>query len=165
LRTYVIGPDGRRGIWFLSLDAARLGAVLAARASYRLPYMWAHVEMRRRGSIVRYRGWRRWPAPRADYDLSIDIGAPVSEVDAFERFVTARWHLFSPARLALPPSRIDLARTTVAHAPWPLHTARVLYLEETLLAAAGLPAPATEPIALFSRGVITRFAPRVAAAG
>ena len=31
VRTYVRGPDGRRGIWFLSLDAARLGGVLLAR--------------------------------------------------------------------------------------------------------------------------------------
>src|ERR1041384_4832910 len=33
LRTYVRGPDGIRGIWFFSLDAARLLAVLGARVS------------------------------------------------------------------------------------------------------------------------------------
>jgi uncharacterized protein YqjF (DUF2071 family) len=161
LRTYVVGPDGRRGIWFLSLDAARLGAVVAARHSYRLPYMWARAEMHRRGDLLRYRGCRRWPEPGADYDVSVDVGPPVRDVDPFQRFVTARWHLFSPARLTLPLSRIGLTRTTVAHQSWPLYAARVQHLEETLLAAAGLPAPSVEPVALFSPGVDTRFGTRV----
>ena len=41
LRTYVIGPDGSRAVWFFSLDAARLLAVLGARVGYHLPYFWA----------------------------------------------------------------------------------------------------------------------------
>src|SRR2546423_606403 len=40
LRTYVIGPSGP-AIWFFSLDAARLMAVLGARATFGLPYFWA----------------------------------------------------------------------------------------------------------------------------
>ena len=50
VRTYVRGPDGHRGIWFLSLDASRLGAVAMARRTYRLPYMWARMETRRSGA-------------------------------------------------------------------------------------------------------------------
>jgi uncharacterized protein len=41
VRTYVRDRLGRTGIWFLSLDAARLPAVLAARAGYALPYYWS----------------------------------------------------------------------------------------------------------------------------
>jgi uncharacterized protein len=41
VRTYVQDTRGRSGIWFLSLDAARLPAVLGARAGYRLPYFWS----------------------------------------------------------------------------------------------------------------------------
>ena len=162
LRTYVVGPDGRRGIWFLSLDAARLAAVAAARTSYRLPYMWADAEMRRRGSRIRYRGRRRWPRPGiAEYDLTVDVGLPVTRPGQLERFLTARWHLFSPERLRLPPTGVGLVRTTVEHPSWPLHAARIEHLEETVLAAAGLPAPTMEPVALFSPGVTSRFAPRV----
>jgi uncharacterized protein YqjF (DUF2071 family) len=32
VRTYVIGPDGSRAVWFFSLDAARLAAVIGARS-------------------------------------------------------------------------------------------------------------------------------------
>src|SRR6266545_3110550 len=45
VRTYALGPDGRGAIWFLSLDAARLGAVLTARASYALPYFWSRMSV------------------------------------------------------------------------------------------------------------------------
>src|SRR6266480_1993412 len=46
LRTYVIGPSGP-GIWFFSLDAAKLFAVVGARATFGLPYFWAdmHVDI------------------------------------------------------------------------------------------------------------------------
>jgi uncharacterized protein YqjF (DUF2071 family) len=159
LRTYVIGPDGQPGIWFLSLEAARLGAVAIARADYRLPYVWARTRMEKRGSLVRYWGRRRWPASPADarYDVTLDVGAPIGDARGLDLFLSSRWHLYSPGRMRLPATGIDLVRTTVEHARWPLRAARVVHLEETLLAAAGLPAPREEPVALFSPGVTTRF--------
>src|ERR1700735_2512836 len=45
VRTYARDRDGRAGIWFLSLDAARLGAVAVARASYQLPYFWSSMRL------------------------------------------------------------------------------------------------------------------------
>ena len=161
LRTYVIGPDGRRGIWFLSLDATRFAAVAVARSSYRLPYMWADAAIRTRHDTIRYLGTRRWPAPSATYDLTLRIGASLDRPSELERFWTARWHLFSPAPQPLPPRRIELDVTTVTHPPWPLHRAEVDSLEETLLPASGLPEPSGAPVALYSPGVSTRFAPRV----
>lgn len=160
LRTYVIGPDGRRGIWFLSLDAARLGAVAVARTAYRLPYMWANATIDTDADTIRYRGRRRWPAPDADYDVTLRIGASIERPSDLERFWTARWHLFSPAPQPLPPRRLELDRTTVAHSPWPLHHAEVTALRGSLLKAAGLAEPTGPPIALYSPGVATRFAAR-----
>ena len=104
VRTYVIGPDGRPGIWFLSLDAERLGAVVVARTSYRLPYVWSQVRMRREDALVHYTGTRRWPRPAARYDLAVRIGDPIPRPGDLERFLTARWHLFSPGRMRLPPT-------------------------------------------------------------
>ena len=54
LRTYVNGPKGP-AIWFFSLDAARLLAVIGARAGFGLPYFWADmsVEMPKPRSGVR----------------------------------------------------------------------------------------------------------------
>ncbi|HEX8630691.1 MAG TPA: DUF2071 domain-containing protein, partial [Catenuloplanes sp.] len=61
VRTYVRGPDGGVGIYFFSLDAARLPAVLAAQASLRLPYRWTDADIRVADGTVTYRGRRRWP--------------------------------------------------------------------------------------------------------
>ena len=51
VRTYVRGPDGRTGIWFFSLDAARLPAVLAARVGFGLPYYWSEMSVRAMGDM------------------------------------------------------------------------------------------------------------------
>ncbi len=49
VRTYVRGPDGERGVWFFTLEADRLAAVIGARSLYRLPYRWADMRVERRG--------------------------------------------------------------------------------------------------------------------
>ena len=61
VRTYVRDEAGRSGIWFFSLDAARLGAVVTARATHRLPYFWSKMSLERSGSEIAYSCERRWP--------------------------------------------------------------------------------------------------------
>ncbi|KPM57564.1 hypothetical protein ACG83_00740 [Frankia sp. R43] len=56
VRTYVVDRRGRRGVWFFSLDAARLPAVLMARGGFRLPYLWSAMRVVRTGE--------GWPGPR-----------------------------------------------------------------------------------------------------
>src|SRR5439155_6672013 len=78
VRTYVLGPDGRRGIWFFSLDAARLGAVVLARRAYRLPYVWSRMTLRDDGDAIRYTGRRRGPSfPPAAYRIRVSAGRRV----------------------------------------------------------------------------------------
>ena len=160
VRTYVRGPDGRRGIWFLSLDAGRLGAVFAARRSYRLPYMWAGASMRQTGDLFRYAGRRRWPDGGPTWDLAVDVGGDMRGVNDRDRFLTARWRLYSPRPLGLPARSIAFFATTVDHPPWPLRHARMRAGRETLLAAAGLPRPNEAPAVAFSPGVKVRFSAR-----
>jgi uncharacterized protein DUF2071 len=81
VRTYVRAPDGQQGIWFFSLDHARLPAVTFARATYFLPYMWSSMSFRRRGPRVVYRGRRRWPGPPASYDIAVEVGDPLADRD------------------------------------------------------------------------------------
>jgi uncharacterized protein len=160
VRTYVRGPDGRRGIWFLSLDATRLGAVLAARRSYRLPYMWARATIERAGDLFRYTGVRRWPDGGAAWDLAVDVGRALEDVDDLHRFLTSRWRLYSPRPLDLPARSISFVATTVDHPPWPLRHAQMPEGRETLLAAAGLPGPNEAPAVAFSPSVAVRFSAR-----
>ena len=150
VRTYVRDHQGRSGIWFFSLDAARLGAVLAARTTpYRLPYFWASMRLGQRGAEVAYLSRRRWPGPLpATSRVRIAVGAPIAPADvtAQEHFLTARWRLFS-----VTGGRAVSARAR--HDPWPLHRARLRVLDDHLVTAAGLPAPEGEPLVHYSPGV------------
>jgi uncharacterized protein YqjF (DUF2071 family) len=149
VRTYVRDRHGRTGIWFFSLDAARLGAVAIARSTYRLPYFWSAMAVSGSATSVSYRCHRRVPGPAgARSEADIDIGSRYADDELSERdhFLTARWVLFS-----VSGKRYRLARACLE--PWPLHRARVRWLHDELIEAAGLPVPTTEPLAHYSPGV------------
>lgn len=144
LRTYVRGSAGP-GIWFFSLDAARLLAVLGARLSYGLPYHWARMRVRTTSGRVRYESRRR--AARASID--VEIGDPLPQPDGLTLFLTERYHLYT--RLLG-----GLAAATVEHEPWPLYQARLLGLEETVRRAAELPDGDPPSLVHWSPGVHVR---------
>lgn len=149
VRTYVRDRAGRAGVWFFSLDAARLGAVAVARTAYRLPYFWSAMRIRGTSDHITYRCRRRWPEPRgATSEAAISVGDRYreDELGTRDHFLTARWILFT-----VFGGRIMLARAW--HRPWPLHRAQVRRLDDRLIPAAGLPAPASEPLAHYSPGV------------
>jgi uncharacterized protein len=162
VRTYVRNGDGVSGIWFFSLDAARLGAVAVARAAYGLPYFWSSMDVEQGGTEIFYRSRRRLPGQSPGDGLGtgpsslarIKIGDRIRPDDLDERdhFLTARWILFSGAG----PTR-RLARA--CHQPWPLHRAEAMTVEDSLIEAAGLPAPAGAPLVYFSPGVDVAIGP------
>jgi len=63
VRVYVT-RDGKPGVWFLSLDATRLPAVVAARLLFHLPYHWARIDITPEGDGFAYRSVRRGLVPR-----------------------------------------------------------------------------------------------------
>jgi len=167
VRTYVTGRDGRTGVWFFSLDAARLGAVLTARISYQLPYFWSDLELQHEpaehrpigttidpvGDVVFYRCRRRWPGPRgASSEARIRVGEAYrpDELGQLDHYLTARWALFSAPFWGLRHAR-------AFHEPWPLHRAEVLELDDHLVAASGLSQPEGAPLAHWSRSVEVRI--------
>ncbi|MFG2356275.1 YqjF family protein [Streptomyces sp. NPDC048521] len=141
LRTYVRGPDGRDGLWFLSIEVA-CPVMLAAR-TVGVPYHVGRLELARHEGSVAYSGVRRGGGPR--YRLAVRPGEPIppTRVDVW---LTSRWRAFTRQLGAV-------WETPVEHAPWPLREARLEAMEETLTRAAGLPAPTTEPVVHFSDGV------------
>jgi len=164
VRTYVRAPDGTTGIWFFSLDAAQLGAVVAARSWLGLPYEWARMAVRMdggggEGSVLRYRCARhdrpgrgtdhRGPRPTSTADVQIGPAIHRTDVTDLEEFVTARFRLYSV-------SRGNLLSMPAEHGPWPLHRARTLGLRDRLVEAAGLPRPSGDPLVLSSPGVDVR---------
>lgn len=152
VRTYVRGEDGERGIWFFSLDIARLPAALFGRAAYFLPYMWAGMLVENEGGTIRYAGRRRYPKAGAAYDITVEPKAPIAddELSDLDHFLTARFVLYT---LYGPV----VAKVLAHHPRWPLARARVSDLKENLLASVGLPAPKSVPLVHFSAGVDVRI--------
>lgn len=139
VRTYVRGPDGRTGIWFLSLDAARLGAVAVARATFRLPYMWARMRAVRTPTTATYTSRRHRPHRPATSHVRLELGEPIG-TDDLAAFLADRFLMWTRqgGRYTVVQAR---------HEPWHLRRATVTELDAGLLAAAGLSPPADPPIA------------------
>lgn len=153
VRTYVRGADGETGIWFFSLDAARLGAVLSARSTYRLPYFWSRMRLEHTGDVLRYDCRRRWPGPRgARSSVTIETGDAYdpAELGDLDHFLTARWALYSAPRFGI-------RRAEASHDPWPLRRARAVHVDDELITAAGLPAPTGPPLVHYSESVEVRI--------
>ncbi len=147
--------DGRAGIWFFSLDAARLSAVSVARATYRLPYFWSAMRVAERDGQdgLHLAGWpAAGPAiccqPGCGSASTAGFGA--DELGERDHFLTARWVLFSSSG-----TWHRLARAS--HEPWPLYRARAQVVDDQLIAAAGLPQPDAEPLVHYSPGVDVRI--------
>jgi len=158
VRLYSVDDAGRHGVVFRSLEAPWLPVVAGARLGFGVPYEWARMSVRPAasppdpaGATMSYRTRRRGrrrPGARID----VEIGRPLAEPSPLELFLTARFGLHTSV----------LGRTLWVpntHTPWPLRAARVTRLEDTLVAAAGLPGVTTRPpdSALFSTGVRTVF--------
>jgi uncharacterized protein YqjF (DUF2071 family) len=154
VRTYVRDRHGRDGVWFFSLEAARLAAVVTARVTYQLPYFWA--AMRMSGSADRwiYSTRRRWPGPRGEGGTVVvrpGDRIPSGQVSDLDHFLTARWRLFSHAG----GGRVRYA--DAEHAPWPLHRPEFEFCDDSLVTAAGLPRPTGDPLVHYSPGVEVRI--------
>ncbi len=148
LRTYVRHPDGRDGLWFLSIEVA-CPLMLAARA-VGVPYHQGTLRVSvdgdgasYDGSTVSYSGSRWGGGP--SYRLAVSPGRPITPSER-DVWLTSRWRAYS-RRFG------RLWETPVEHEPWPLADAAVDVLDETLTSAAGLSAPDAEPLVHFSEGV------------
>ena len=144
LRTYVRGPAGP-GVWFFSLDAASLPAVIGARLLYGLPYHWARMTVRRVGDVIEYTSTRA--GSRAA--IAVAIGPRPPEAGPRARFLTERYRLYATIGRRL-------AAALVEHEPWPLYRATLLCMAETVRRAAGLPDDAAPALVHFSPGVHVR---------
>lgn len=148
VRAYAVDDAGRRSVVFFSLDASRLLPVAFARASYRIPYIWSHMRARQTGQQISYLTRRRHGG--ASSRFSVRVGEPVSDPTELDHFLTARWGLHS--RWYGMTSYVP-----IVHEPWPLRQAELLELDDSLVQAAGLPAPTGDPHVLYSEGVHVRL--------
>jgi uncharacterized protein YqjF (DUF2071 family) len=143
VRTYV-RVGSKPGVYFFSLDAGRMLAVLAARL-LNLPYFAASMQVARAGEAVRYRSRR--PGWRAEFEARYQpIGPVYNAVEgSLDYFLTERYCLYELDRMRRP-YRLD-----IDHAPWPLQPASADITKNTMAGAAGITLPSREPLLHFAR--------------
>jgi uncharacterized protein YqjF (DUF2071 family) len=150
VRLYVVDARGRRGVVFLSLEASRLAAVLAARAAFSIPYRWSRTSTRELDGALEYTASRH--NGRGGSKIVARPGTTAVVGDPTADFLTARWGLFTTrgGRTRFLPDE---------HEPWQLFTAELITLEDSLLELAGISGVANRlpDSVLYSPGVTARF--------
>jgi uncharacterized protein YqjF (DUF2071 family) len=145
VRTYVT-LEGKPGIFFFSLDAARWHAVLGARAVFRLPYYHARMRASVEGNLVRYASDRtHWGAPPARLRMSYrSVGAAFNPAPgSLEYFLAERYCLFTGD----PRGRPIICE--IQHPPWPLQSAEADIRTNTMTSTAGIDLPGVAPLLHF----------------
>ncbi len=153
VRLYSVDAQGRRGVVFRTLESQRLAFVLGAQLALGLPYRWSRMSVTEEDNRLTYASHRRRgrSRPGSRVTVEIDETAPVVD-DPQARFLTARWGLHTR----------HLGRTLYlpnTHRPWTLRPARLIELQDDLLAHCGFPGLAARPpdSVLYSDGVSTTF--------
>jgi uncharacterized protein len=126
VRTYVTA-DGRPGIFFISLDAARSWAVVGARRVYKLPYYRARMSMSKHEwidfSSERIGAGSKRLRFRARYRPSGHVFRPAQ--GDIEHFLTERYRLYTS-----DGSRILCG--DAHHGPWSIQSAEAHIEENTM---------------------------------
>jgi len=159
LRTYVHLGGSRPGVWFFSLEAARLIAVGIARWKWRLNYHWAKMSLRRDGDLITYQSQRIRNKPPAHSNVAAEIGGELepfttdTERQSLEFFLAERYLLYTVG----PGDRLLCGQ--VHHRPYPLKQARLQTFEQTITDAASLQIEHPPNHVLFSEGVNVEIFP------
>jgi uncharacterized protein len=143
VRTYV-NYGGKPGVYFFSLDAASLPAVLAARAFYYLPYFHAVMKAEESKGAIFYFSRRR--ESKAEFRGSY---RPTGEVFQAERGSLAHW--FTERYCLYTVHRGAVYRCEIHHPQWPLQNATAKIEMNTMVASAGIDLPETPPMLHFAR--------------
>ena len=131
VRTYV-KLDNKPGVYFFSLDAASMQAVLAARLSFGLPYFWSKMSVKESvRDQIEYSSIRRQKPRPAEVKVDYAPDGPdIERKSELEVFLTERYCLYVVRRG-------QVHRAQIHHLPWPLRPAEAEFRENTLAAAHG----------------------------
>ncbi|CAN5601489.1 DUF2071 domain-containing protein [soil metagenome] len=149
VRTYVT-TGGKPGVWFFSLDAADVLAVIGTRMVFHLPYVRALMTMNQVGGTVSFSSRRRDPFfPQAEFRAEYrSLGDPQPATGgALDAFLAERYCLYAADRDG------RLYRSEVHHCPWPVQDVEAAILENTMHTAAGVRLPDLKPLVRYASRV------------
>lgn len=154
-RTYVRERyTNARGLFFFSLDSARLATVAMERFVNQLPYYWASIRLEhRKEREFGYQSERLFSKKAARFKARYRGLGPQARLaqrtqGSLEHFLTERYCLFT----ANPHGR--LLRGEMHHAPWPLEEAEAEIELNDLPSVHGVTLNRTQPILHYARELV-----------
>ena len=139
VRTYV-HFEGVPGVWFFSLDANNLAAVLGARFFFELPYYSANIILEANDDRVTFKSARSDRKARFAAEWEIGKSLPPAVPGSLDFFLVERYSLYTADDL-------NIYRCRIHHKPWPLQETRGFSnYHSTMAEIAGLPTPAEDPM-------------------
>jgi hypothetical protein len=147
VRTYVVA-GGKPGVWFFSLDAGNPIAVALARRFFHLPYFRGTMTCQGHGDRVDYFCQRTHAgAPPARFVASYGPAGAVASAEpgSLNQWLVERYCLYAADRQG------RLYRGEIHHAPWPIQPAWAEIEENSMLRAAGISLPVSQPLLHFAR--------------
>jgi uncharacterized protein YqjF (DUF2071 family) len=159
VRTYVhLRPD-EPAVYFFSLDAASLLAVVGARVGVGLPYFWATGRERRRVDELEYTIRRRGTNLQLKVRYAVGTYRGPATPGSIDDFLIERYVLHAQRGPTIWSVRVH-------HQPYPLYAVQVLELHDTLVGAAGLENLGEASMLHFAPGVdVAIEAPRITPVG
>jgi uncharacterized protein YqjF (DUF2071 family) len=145
LRLYV-EAEGKPGVWFLSLDASNIAAVMGARAVFNLPYFHASMRISPQAGGFEYDSRRRRSANEVRFRGRYrPVGTPYeSRKGTLENWLTERYCLYAQTRSG------KIRRLEVHHVPWPLQKAEAEIEVNGLAGPHGFDLPGSPALLHFS---------------
>lgn len=144
IRTYVLDPEGRPGVYFFSLDCTDPLSIAFARSQFGLNYLSAHLTINQTQDQITYAGTRTHH-PQAAYRATIHINqeATPAPINSLEFWLLERYLLFAfrqgklltgqvhhnPYKIFAPTNPICLESmiSTTTHLPHHTHWDSILY--------------------------------------
>ena len=141
VRTYVV-VDGKRGVYFFSLDAANSIAVRIARAFFHLPYFNAQMSLIEKDGWIEYHSHRiHSGAPGADLVCRYrPAGDPYrAQHGSLESWLTERYCMYPVGKEG------QVYRGEIHHAQWTLQPAAAEFTTNTMTLPHNLQLPTSRP--------------------
>jgi uncharacterized protein YqjF (DUF2071 family) len=145
LRTYVRDREGRRGVWFHSLDSSDLPAVLGARILYGLRYFHSRIRIQKTARTLSFESGRRSFWGRAGATLAATLppegkDSPLAR-SPLDQFLLERYRFWARRKLGHQSSS-----ALVCHRPYDAHLVEEGRYEGGLFRAWGMEEPKGAPV-------------------
>lgn len=145
LRTYVMDQNGKKGVWFYSLDSSDLFAVAGARLLYGLPYNFAEASGEYDSGKLAFQSNRRFPHQRATSNFEASFSQVQNEENiaksSLDQFLLERYRFWSPRKLS---NQSTFAQ--IKHPPYDAVNTKSARYEGELFKSQGLDEPKIVPM-------------------